>query len=256
MTRPGDAQYFDLAGGIVSLGDEAGGLQLLQAGGFDVSASYAYSDCVTNGVFTAQVSDTGGQTVGGSTWANVADAPLTMNSLTITATEGILINNGIVAHFTDGNRLATASQFSGALITWADGTTSLGTVEFASRGGFDVRGTHVYIGATVGAMTVTVSDHGGQSTSGSVSNVTVVDAPLSVTNVNLLAVEGQPVHGVVAHFIDLNPLENDPAAFEATIDWGDGSTSMGHGGAQPHRRFRRSLARMPRSLRPWWAPSR
>ena len=231
-----DANPFDLAGtftatiswgdGFTSLGTVAAG----SGGGFDVRGSHTFSDAIFAGTFTVLVSDHGGgATASQSMSISVADLPLIMGSITapIGATEGTATPVAPVAHFTDGNPLADASDFT-ATISWGDGTTSLGTVGAASGGGFDVTASHAYVTAfSDGVLTVLVSDIGGQTTSGSVSGVTVADVPLTMGSITpLAATEGLTSSGVMAHFTDGNTLAV-PGDFAATITWADGTTSLG-----------------------------
>jgi hypothetical protein len=157
----------------------------------------------------------------------VIDMPLTIGNVTTpAATEGTAVT-GTFAHFTDLNPLATAADFT-ATITWADGTTSPGSVQASTSGGFDVTGSHTYSDmVSGGTLSVMVSDPGGSTASASVANVTVADAPLTITKLTPpQATEGIAVAGTMAHFTDANPLA--PAAdFVATINWADGSSSAG-----------------------------
>ena len=58
------------------------------------------------------------------------------------------------------------------------------------------------------------------------SSVTIAEAALKASVVNVLAVEGNPFVGVVANFTDDNPF-SVPGDFTAMINWGDGTISAG-----------------------------
>jgi hypothetical protein len=52
------------------------------------------------------------------------------------------------------------------------------------------------------------------------------DAPITATGTTFSATEGQPFSGTVANFHDPDPMST-PAEYNATIDWGDSSSSTG-----------------------------
>ncbi len=103
----------------------------------------------------------------------VADAPLTAAGDNIGATTGIQFS-GQVAHFSDANPGATASDFA-ATILWGDGGSSSGTVS-AGTSGFVVTGTHTYTTAASDTVSVTITDAGGASAA-TQSTATVVPRP-------------------------------------------------------------------------------
>ena len=156
---------------------------------FTVRGSHAYSDEMSATV-TVTVSGEG-QSATTSHSLTVADAPLTMGTITapvgfsaglpVPLTEGQTASL-TVATFTDANPLATPGEFA-ATITWGDGhtsDTSSGVTITQSNGSFSISGSHTYTDMTVGAFGVSVKDiGGGESASGSAS-VTVADAALTM----------------------------------------------------------------------------
>src|SRR5262249_15177668 len=132
---------------------------------------------------------------------------------------------GVAASFTDANPLATADEFS-ATITWGDGSAnSTGTVQANSNGGFDVTGSHTY--AEEGCYTIgiqIVDARGSSATTQTAANV--ADAALTLLSLTApSAMEGIATGTVtVATFADAND-NPDIADYNATIRWGDGSTS-------------------------------
>src|SRR5262249_35074063 len=93
----------------------------------------------------------------------------------------------------------------------------------AQGGGFNVLGSHTYTDEfTNHTFTVLVQDVDGATTSASAS-LSVADAPLTATSVNVTTFQGVPLNQVVATFTDANPL-GVKADFTATIDWGDGTS--------------------------------
>jgi len=157
---------------------------------------------------------------------NVADAPLSATGLDHRATVGAPLL-GIVARFTDANPFETESDFT-ATITWGDGQTSAGTVQPDGEGGFVILGSTIF--AQTGTYNVTtriVDEDGGTATaSGVVTVESGPDAPLTAVGVDVAATARVPFTGIVATFTDADPL-GAAADFVATIDWGDGQTSLG-----------------------------
>ena len=193
------------------------------AGGFTVSGSNTYAE---EGIYAANISisDSDGNTGTVAGNISVADAPLTNVAIApVPILEGQTLNEA-VAHFTDANAGATASDFS-ALITWSDGTTSVGLVQ-ANGSGFDVIGTKGFADEGSYAVNVAITDKGG-STAQASNTITVNDAPL--TNVPIAPapiLEGQTLNEAVAHFTDANAGAT-AADFSALITWSDGTTSVG-----------------------------
>ncbi|MDR3633479.1 MAG: Ig-like domain-containing protein, partial [Isosphaeraceae bacterium] len=169
----------------------------------------------TNGGASGQATDT----------ATIADAPLSPIAATFSSTEGATFT-GLVANFTDASPFGAVSDFT-ATIKWGDGTTSTGTVKKASLGTFGVTGTHQYNEEGTYNVSVVVKDDGGSTTTVA-STAQIADAPLTPNTASIAAVEGQliPATTTVATFIDAYtaaPLSD----FSATINWGDGVTTVG-----------------------------
>src|SRR5581483_1025716 len=145
--------------------------------------------------------------------------------LSIGGTEGASTGSVRVATFTDSNPNAIATDFS-ATIDWGDGTTSSGTIATNSGGGFAVSGAHAY--AEEGAHTVAVSIADKDGSTAKVSSLaTVADAALAAAGLNIGATEGASTGAItVATFTDPNPTAAS-GDFQATINWGDGTTSTG-----------------------------
>jgi hypothetical protein len=216
------AATIDWGDGATSVGTitisstKSGGTQL------QVQGSHSFEDGTH--LVTTTVTDVGGSSTKSTALASITDAPLTIRSTSISASEGVTFT-GNLATFTDAYVGAQASDYT-ATIDWHDGTTSAGTITALTTGGFGVVGSHTYEEGTY-AATVTVTDKGG-STAFTTNTFQVADAPLA--NVPLLNAlvpkEGVPLSVPVADFTDGNPKA--PASdFTATIDWGDGSTSPG-----------------------------
>src|SRR6185437_7588844 len=178
------------------------------------------------GTYTSSITiaDYGGASAQAVGTAAVADAPLTVTAVPLSATEGAAFS-GVVAQFTDPDHGAGAAGYT-ATIAWGDGSSSPGAVAFdTSLGAFTVAGAHTYARAGSYSASIAVADYGG-ATAQVVDAVTVADAPLTVTAVPLSATEGAAFSGVVAQFTDPDPgaVASD---YTATIAWGDGSSSPG-----------------------------
>jgi len=197
-------------------------------GGFDVIGAHTYAD---EGSYNMHVTinDIEGATITTSdAHISVADAALNADANALSAVEGSpLGNNTVVAHFTDANPSAPASDFS-ATIYWGDGSNTSGTIVANANGGFDVVGGHTYSEEGNYSLSVKVNDIGGSTVTTTDASVVVSDAPLSANSLPLSGVEGAPLaaNSQVAHFTDANP--SAPVSdFSATIFWGDGSQSSG-----------------------------
>ena len=123
------------------------------AGGFDVQVSHVYATAFSGATFGVQVNGPRGQTTQiGSNAFSVTNAPMTAGNLTPpVATQYKPIQNATIFHFTDGNPLATANQFT-AVVVLGDGSqvTLTGTLgrygQIAANpdGGFDVQLSYTY----------------------------------------------------------------------------------------------------------------
>lgn len=169
-----------------------------------------------------RIKDKDGSVTEYTTNVHVVNSPLAATGRAITAVGGQRFT-GVVATFTDGNRLTTSAQYLVTVI-WGDGTQSQATVS-GGVGSFAVTGTHVYrVGGTY-ATTVLISKIGGPNiqTAGSAR---VTDAPISATGRTLTAGSGTTSGSVVASFVDANKLTR-ATDYRIFITWGDGTSSLG-----------------------------
>lgn len=129
-----------------------------------------------------------------------------------------------LASFTDFAGGGTASDYS-ATITWADGTTSAGTITANSSGGFDVSGSRDWSLSDT-SPTITITDlRNSARTATADADLTVNPPPVTGTGMTLSATAAQLFSGTVATFTGV-PL-NSLSQYSATIDWGDGQVSNG-----------------------------
>jgi hypothetical protein len=156
--------------------------------------------------------------------------PLTASGVgTINGVEGQLLHNVAVATFT-GPSSSTGVM---AVINWGDGTTSTGSITGPDQNGvFTVSGSHSYVEegdpAHGGPFVITVTITSGTSTATVTDTTNIAEAPIVATGGFLInAVETQSFTATVATFTDTGGPENATLDYSATIDWGDGTTSIG-----------------------------
>jgi hypothetical protein len=230
------------------------------SGGFDVGGTHTYTQAGWYPV-TVTVKDANNNVVGTVLdKASVAAAPPTLrvHGAPIKATADQQFS-GVVAHFTDVNTSATASDFT-ATINWGDGTTSTGTITADPKGGFDVSGTHTYassspdgasafggfgfglpdnvLGDQFFVVATTVTDTLANTSAKALSLAVVAPAPPDITakGKNIQATSGTAFTGTVATFTSTDTAAT-ASSFTATIDWGDGTTSTGTITADPKGGF-------------------
>jgi hypothetical protein len=131
-------------------------------GTFSVNGRYTYAE---EGTFTITVTirDEGGSKTIAQTKAVVADAALHSAGLATTfpATRGLSTGSLVVAIFTDNDPNETSIDYS-ATINWGDHSSSThGRVVALGKGKFGVIGDHIYRGAGLYAVSVTIHDDGG-----------------------------------------------------------------------------------------------
>lgn len=152
----------------VNWGDGTSGAATVSGadGSFSISGDHTYAEEGPYSV-TIDVTDPAGKVHEVTTTATVADAPLSASGIDQLLSTSTL--SGTVATFTDANPDATAADFTsggGAVtISWGDGTVSAGTVTKTASGTFAVGGSHEYSTLGPEAITVSITDAGGSSTS-------------------------------------------------------------------------------------------
>ena len=137
-------------------------------GGTGIQGTHTYAD---EGTYAGSVSfiyqhpgqfscPSGTQTA--SFQATVQDAVLSAAGVDSSGAAGRSLV-AVVAHLQDASPAGNANDFS-AQIDWGDGSTGAGTVAAAGGGGFDVTGTHTYTDAGSYAITTSITEVGGSST--------------------------------------------------------------------------------------------
>jgi hypothetical protein len=130
--------------------------------------------------------------------------------------------SGTVATFTTDNPFDTFTF----LIDWGDGTQVSGTATLNGDSG-SVPGSHTYNEDGTYPLKVTITEAGGTPDTQSASaSDAVAETDLVVAAVGPMTIgEGTSFSGPVASFID-SALDT-ASQFSATIDWGDGTTTVG-----------------------------
>jgi hypothetical protein len=191
-------------GQLTSLGDD-----------FVVSGTHTYNSIGTKNVHVT-VTDVDGVVVTGSSKVEVGDLYAGLNS------------NLTVASFTDSNPNTTTADYT-ALIDWGDGTSSIGQV-LGANGNYTVQGSHTYAQDSVdlpgGVYTVTVTvtnDDGNVATT--TKAVEVVRPPINLETSDVSS--GLTVNNAVLAVFTEADISDGPGEYTATIDWGDGTSSLG-----------------------------
>ncbi len=160
------------------------------AGGIQGTHTYAeegsYSGSVSFTYVVSRICPADTQTA--TFQATVQDATLTGAGQGISGSAGQSLT-AVVAHITDANPAASASDFS-AQIAWGDGLSSPGSVTPAAGGGFDVTGTHTYATAGNYPVNTSITDAGGASTNATSTAQIAAPAPQPPRNIEVPVVSG------------------------------------------------------------------
>ncbi|HVX62888.1 MAG TPA: TIGR03118 family protein, partial [Pirellulales bacterium] len=148
---------------------------------------------------------------------------LTAAGVSATAYQGLAFQ-GVVATFSNASAGMSAGSYA-TTIYWGDGASSTGTVTALGGGRFNLAGTHVY--SQLGLQSITVSIRDSQSHLAYASAVANVKTPmLTATGLSIGATEDSAFSGTVATFSDADG-NLSANAYQAWIDWGDGTSSAG-----------------------------
>jgi hypothetical protein len=201
-------------------------------GSFTVTSavSHTYAD---EGLFTETVTitrTTDSATIAPSGTVAVFDTDVLTASgvATIHGDPNVALTNVTVATFTDDNTVNGAGDLA-ATIDWGDGTSTAGTIT-GSAGHFSVVGSHTYTQNGNETINVSVSEEPDNPQAiafdSATSTALIGLAPVSGASIDIN--EGQAVSAgtQVATFTDSNNSDT-AASFTASIDWGDGTTTVG-----------------------------
>ena len=190
-----------------------------------MSGTHAYATTGQNAVTVSLSDDAPGTAT--ATANSTANVMALAGQIRLTAaTEGVALpRTTTVATFTDLNTSDTASIFT-ASINWGDGTSTTGVVS-GSNGTFTVKGGHTYADEGSFPLGVTITDTANSTSLPLSGTVTAAEADvLSAKGLTFRANAGQAFSGKVATFTDRD-TSNVASDFSATINWGDGSTTVG-----------------------------
>jgi RHS repeat-associated protein len=190
--------------------------------GFNVSGTHVYMDERPNPyTVTTTIYHEDADPVTVTSTVTVNDAPLAATAGdTIRLTEEGPTGRVIVARFTDTGGPEPVGDYS-ATIDWGDSTASGGAISLVN-GAFLVKGNHNYTEENTYTVTTTIY-HEGNLAATVTTQAIVSDPSVSVRGKAIKAIQGIAFDGPVASFTD-PPGPEDPSHYQATIDWGDGST--------------------------------
>jgi hypothetical protein len=195
-------------------------------GTFSLTGSYSYP--YATGSFypvTVTITSKGGSTATAATQAYISDYPIAVTAGPIPSQVEGSGYSGAVATFSTADPQAQTSNYI-AMIDWGDSVSTAATITANGGGNFTVSstGTHAYSGPGTFPVKVTVVSLGGVHGTGS-TTAAVKEAPIVGTPGTISTVAGTAFSGVLGTFTQfaLTPA----AAFTATVNWGDGTTSLG-----------------------------
>jgi hypothetical protein len=187
----------------------------------------------------------------------IADATLTGSTgITFKGTEGIATPaTSLIGTFSDSDPSATVADFTtgsgSVVVNWGDGSApqTLTAANLTANNSIDntvfsIDASHTYSDEGDYPVTIAVTDTAGATTTVS-STAIIVDAALTPFNPQPTVTQVQPTEfpvpqfgapaftGAVATFSDAAGASGSAADFTATIDWGDGTSSIGTIGAGP-----------------------
>ena len=150
---------------------------------------------------------------------------INLTGVPVNIPEQSLFNNGPVATFTDTITTDLAADFI-ASVNWGDGTTAASASISGGNGNFTITSTHTYSDERTANVVVVLDQVSSSSSFTVTTQATVAEADtLLAGTMTVTAAEGQQFSGTVATFTDTLP--SGPNDFQATIDWGDGTTDAG-----------------------------
>lgn len=147
------------------------------AGSYTISGTHTYAD---EGAFTVTVTITdsaNSKTASSTGTASVAESDVLGGTGLAISTTQFVVFSGAVANFSDASITNVPSDFI-ATIDWGDGSTTAGVVS-GGGGTFAVSGSHMYIGAGIFPITVTLADDApGTATATVTGSASVAVAPV------------------------------------------------------------------------------
>jgi Zn-dependent metalloprotease len=134
--------------------------------------------------------------------------------------------SGQIATFTDP-AAAPVSAYT-ATISWGDDSLpTTGLIQSVGGGVFTVDGAHTYTAGGKFTVTITVDKSGGGGSASDTTSINVIPYPITGSAVPFTIDEGQVFDGVIAHFFDANPTPRPVSDYSVTVNWNDGTSSVG-----------------------------
>ena len=130
------------------------------AGGYEVQVSHAYAESGSDETLVT-LEDGQGHTTYAKGTATIEDAELTAEGATLTGTAGTLLNDVVVATFTDANPGATEADFT-ATVDWGTDQTSTGTISTEAGNVFVVTASNTYAAPGIYEVAVSIEDDDGR----------------------------------------------------------------------------------------------
>ena len=183
--------------------------------------------------------------------SGVAEATVTATGVTLTATEGTLLASVVVATFTTTDPGPLPASSYTATIDWGDGSaTTVGTITGPVTGTYSVVGSHTYADEGTFTLTVHVDDAVDSTTATASGTANVGEGDFgTLLSATFNATVGVPYTGSVGSFTDPgNPLQV-ASDWSATIDWGDGTNTVGTVSGATGGPF--TISRNPYLRNPW-----
>jgi extracellular elastinolytic metalloproteinase len=179
---------------------------------------------------TVTITGPGGSKTVALTQAVVTDSPLVLDRFfgDVPPVEGQPYTSALLLFHDTDPRKPPSSNYT-AVIDWGDGsppTVADVSPDFNS-GGFLVSGKHAYnYGVQPYPVSVTITNHSGDSTLVADGVLAVGDAPLTAFGLDYDVTQGVTFSKYLASFQDGDPRNNPLSHYVATIDWGDGTTTQ------------------------------
>ena len=163
-----------------------------------------------------------------------------ITGLTLAATAGVQFKGAVALwHKTGPLTPSATSSFSlqaRVSIQWGDGTSSAGTLSFDATGVGHINGAHTYAQpgpykTTIGVVEVPVGPGPLPQfilVVGTANGKAIVTGKTHNAGVTFYPIAGKPFTGTIAHLdFHVPPVQTGIGLYVASINWGDGTTSLG-----------------------------
>ncbi|SIO61260.1 hypothetical protein SAMN05444166_6699 [Singulisphaera sp. GP187] len=195
---------------------------------FDVEGDHAYAQ-TGNYTITVTIKDSDGHTAIVNDQATIKAGPLASTPTDVNTVVGSEFGSHTLGQFYDARGLQEPDGYQ-VTIDWGDGTTSAGSLErLLYPGGnapylksYGIEGSHTYQNNGHFAITVSITDNDGHSTT-LTSQATVALENVKYPTPVLFPTTGTALTNVQVATLDFPGPFRTAGVVEATIDWGDGT---------------------------------